>query len=137
MAFRIAPLVISLKVIRLVSFLANPKVSYKCQEIASPSRSSSVASQTTSDSFANFFNSATSAFLSELTSYSGAKLFSMSMANPFDAKSRTCPKLDFTVKSFPKYPSMVFAFAGDSTMTKFLLMLTKFCGSKRFESVQI
>ena len=33
-----------------------------------------------------------------------------------------CPKLDLTVKSFPKNPSMVFALAGDSTITKFLLI---------------
>ena len=26
---------------------------------------------------------------------------------------------DFTVKSFPRYPSMVLALAGDSTITKF------------------
>ena len=30
-----------------------------------------------------------------------------------------CPKLAFTVKSFPKYFWNVLAFAGDSTITKF------------------
>ena len=68
MDFKIAVLVISLNVIRFVSFLLSPNVSYKCQEIASPSRSSSVANQITSDSLTNFFNSVTNCFLSGVTS---------------------------------------------------------------------
>ena len=34
-------------------------------------------------------------------------------------KSLICPKLDATVKPFPKNFSIVFAFAGDSTITRF------------------
>ena len=86
-----AVLVISLKVMRLVSFFCSSSVSYKCQEIASPSRSSSVASHTVSAAFANFLSSATTCFLSGLTSYCGVKLASRSIAIPFLARSRTCP----------------------------------------------
>ena len=39
---------------------------------------------------------------------------------PPTGKSRIWPMLDFTMKSLPRYLLMVFAFAGDSTMTKFL-----------------
>jgi hypothetical protein len=35
----------------------------------------------------------------------------------------TCPMDAFTVKFFPKYLLMVFAFAGDSTITRDLAML--------------
>jgi hypothetical protein len=37
--------------------------------------------------------------------------------------------LEATLKSFPRYPSMVFALAGDSTITKFFDML--YLDSKR------
>ena len=67
-AFWTAVFVISLKVIRLVSLLSNPRVSYKCHEIASPSRSSSVASHTISAALVSFFNSATTFCLSSETS---------------------------------------------------------------------
>ena len=100
----------------------NPNVSYKCQLIASPSRSSSDANQIMSAPFDNFFNSAITFSLSGCTSYVGVKLFSISTPNPFFTKSLICPKLDLTVKSLPKNPSMVFAFAGDSTITKFFAM---------------
>ena len=49
---------------------------------------------------------------------------------PAVGKSRTCPTLDFTMKSEPKYLLIVFAFAGDSTMTSDLPMnatSTQFC----------
>jgi hypothetical protein len=41
----------------------------------------------------------------------------------FVGRSMTCPMDAFTVKFFPKYLLMVFAFAGDSTITRDLAML--------------
>src|SRR5690606_39691824 len=66
----------------------NASVSYKCHEIASPSRSSSEANQTVSAALANFFNSLTTAFLSEGTSYFCSKLFATSIASSVFTKSR-------------------------------------------------
>ena len=39
---------------------------------------------------------------------------------PDTGKSRTCPTLERTIKSFPRYLLMVLALAGDSTITKAL-----------------
>src|SRR5690554_7679777 len=36
---------------------------------------------------------------------------------PLVGRSRICPMLDFTTKSLPRYLLIVFALAGDSTMT--------------------
>jgi hypothetical protein len=41
----------------------------------------------------------------------------------FLGRSRTCPIEAFTVKSLPRYLLIVFALAGDSTMTRFLASL--------------
>ena len=90
-AFKIADFVISLNVIRLVFSSLSPNVSYKCQEIASPSRSSSVANHIISAALTCFFKSATNVFLSGVTSYTGLKLLLMSTDNPFFARSRTWP----------------------------------------------
>jgi hypothetical protein len=60
--------VISWKTILGVLSIGNQSWFATCQPIASHSRSSSVASHTLSDSFANFFSSATTFFLSGLTS---------------------------------------------------------------------
>src|SRR5437870_3381059 len=43
----------------------------------------------------------------------------MSMPNCFLGRSRTCPLLARTSKSGPRYLLIVFALAGDSTMTRF------------------
>ena len=126
MAFKMAVLVISLNTMRLVFSAFKPKTSNKCQLMASPSRSSSDANHTVSASLAYFFNSATNFFFSSGTSYLGAKPFLTSMAPSPDDKSRMWPILDFTMKPSPRYFSMVFAFAGDSTMTKFLIDMNYF-----------
>ena len=55
-AFFMALSVISLKTMRLVVFF-KPNASFKCQEIDSPSRSSSVANQTSSEDLAKLFSS--------------------------------------------------------------------------------
>ena len=68
MALRIAVLVISEKTIRLVFSIGISSASSKCQDIASPSRSSSVANQTTSAFCASFFKSLTTSCLSAVIS---------------------------------------------------------------------
>ena len=42
------------------------------------------------------------------------------MLSPLSCRSLICPKLDFTVKSFPRNFWIVPAFAGDSTITRLL-----------------
>ena len=104
-------------------FLSKPNASVKCHAIASPSLSSSVASQIISAFFTSDFSSFTTFVFSSEITYFGLNPFSISIAiPPFLGRSRMCPILDLTVKPFPKYPSIVFAFAGDSTITKFLLI---------------
>src|SRR5690554_911621 len=100
--------------------------------MASPSRSSSLASQTIFAFLDSAFNSATNFFLSLLTTYLGEKSPSTSTPNSLDGRSAICPKLEETLKSFPRNFSIVFAFAGDSTITKFFaifffVMRTKVC----------
>ena len=63
-AFRMAVFVISWNTIRLVLSGSKPNTSNKCQEMASPSRSSSDASQTILAFLASVFNSFTNFFLS-------------------------------------------------------------------------
>ena len=43
---------------------------------------------------------------------------SIGLPLPLVGRSRMCPTLDFTMYSLPKYLLIVFAFAGDSTITK-------------------
>ena len=94
----------------------------KCHAIASPSRSSSLASQIVSAFLARLFSSLTSFFLSLLTIYLAEKSPETSTPNSFAGRSAICPKLEATLNSLPKNFSIVFAFAGDSTITKFLAM---------------
>ena len=108
---------------RFVLALSNFKVSAKCQAMASPSRSSSLANQTVSAFFANSLSFLTSGFLSFETSYLGLKSPSTSTPNSLEGKSAMCPKLDSTLNSLPRNFSIVFAFAGDSTITRFLAII--------------
>ena len=117
-AFWIAVFVISWKVI-LGVFSGNFKVLIKCHAIASHSLSSSVAKYTLSCSFANFFNWFITFFFHFIITYSGEKLFLISIPNLLSGRSSTCQILATTSKSFHKYFWMVLAFAGDSTITKF------------------
>ena len=72
---------------RLVLFLSKFNSSDKCQEMASPSRSSSEASQTISAFFASPLSLVTNAFLSAETSYLGLKPFSTSTPISLEGKS--------------------------------------------------
>src|SRR5215813_7053555 len=57
------------------------------------------------------------------TSYSASNPFLTSTPSFFLGRSRTCPMDAFTWKSRPRYLLIVFALAGDSTMTRFLATL--------------
>src|ERR1700674_3783512 len=54
-----------------------------------------------------------------MISYSGWKLFCTSTPRPFEGRSLICPIEAITMKSLPRYLLIVFALAGDSTMTRF------------------
>ena len=95
-AFKMALFVISWKTILFAALGSNPNTWLKCQEMASPSRSSSEASQTVSAFFASFFNSFTTASLSEGISYSGEKSSRLTLIS-FFFKSRMCPYEDITL----------------------------------------
>ena len=110
--------------------MSNFKVWKRCQAIASPSLSSSLANQTKSDFFTKDFNSDTIFFLSSVTIYLGLKLLSILTPNSFDGRSEICPKLEATLNSFPKNFSIVLALAGDSTITKFLDINHFLCSQK-------
>src|ERR1700730_11469654 len=71
-----------------------------------------------------FFRSATIFLLlrffeSGMISYSGWKLFWTSTPRPFEGRSLICPIEAITMMTLPRYLLIVFAFAGESTMTKF------------------
>ena len=86
-ASSIADLVISWKTILFVFSSGSSNASFKCHDIASPSRSSSVASQTVSAFFVIFFSSLTTDFLSSGTMYLGVKLFLTSIPISFFSRS--------------------------------------------------
>src|ERR1700704_4311931 len=54
-----------------------------------------------------------------MISYSGSKLFWTSTPRPFEGRSLMCPIEAITMKSLPRYLLIVFALAGDSTITRF------------------
>ena len=86
--------------------------------MASPSLSSSLANQTVLDFLTSSFKFLTIDFLSLDTSYLGLKSLSTSIPIFFEGRSEICPKLEATLYPLPKNFSIVFAFAGDSTITK-------------------
>src|SRR5579864_7509847 len=67
---------------------------------------------------ASFFSLATTFSLPGITTYSVSKSLSTSTPSVLLGRSFTWPSEASTVKPFPRYFWMVFAFAGDSTMTK-------------------
>src|ERR1700694_3132148 len=67
---------------------------------------------------ASFFSLATTFSLPGITTYSVSKSFSTSTPRVLLGRSFTWPSEASTVKPLPRYFWMVFAFAGDSTMTK-------------------
>src|SRR5271165_3132964 len=75
--------------------------------------------------FAASFNSCMSFFLPSITSYLGRKPLSTSTARSRFGKSLMCPSEAFTMKFFPRYLLIVFAFAGDSTITSDFAICTQ------------
>ena len=86
-----APFVISLKTILQVSSSEIFKIFAKCQEIASPSLSGSVARYILSAFLAAFFNLAINSPFPLIVIYFGVKLSSISTPNLLLGKSLTCP----------------------------------------------
>src|ERR1035438_9498164 len=68
--------------------------------------------------FASFFSLATTFSLPGMITYSVAKLSSRSTPSDFLGKSLMCPSEASTSYPAPRYFWIVFALAGDSTMTK-------------------
>src|ERR1700722_8244430 len=64
------------------------------------------------------FNSAIIFFFPSISSYTGLKSLSTSTERFFFGRSFTCPSEAFTTNCLPRYLPIVFAFAGDSTMTR-------------------
>lgn len=98
--------------------MSNFNSRHKCHPIASHSRSSSVAIQTRFIAFAALLKAVTTAFLSGLTIYVGAKSFSLSIALFHFSRSVICHILATTSNHAQRYFLIVFAFAGDSTITR-------------------
>ena len=89
-----------------------------CQEIASPSRSGSVASQSRSAPFSALAIAATCLLPRSSALPVHGEAFSSGRTEPsFGGRSRTWPKLASTVKLPPRYLLIVLALAGDSTTT--------------------
>src|SRR3954449_1361045 len=125
-ASRIASGVISENVTRRALSGSTPAASATCQAIASPSRSRSVARKTVSADFASLVIAATCFLRSSEITYSGLKSCSTSTPSlflpGFSGRSRTCPYEASTRYPGPRYRSIVRAFAGDSTITKFFVI---------------
>ena len=109
--------VISLKVTRFAFSSSSSKSSLRCQEMASPSRSGSVARYTVEAALDSFFSSFISSRLSLTGIYCGSKPCSISTPILLLGRSRRCPMDAVTLYPLPRYFSIVLAFAGDSTMT--------------------
>jgi hypothetical protein len=62
--------------------------------------------------------------------YLGKKSPSTLTPNSLEGRSAMWPKLEATLYSLPKKFSIVFAFAGDSTITKFFAMMGFFLSTK-------
>src|SRR5271154_4968498 len=75
------------------------------------------------DAFASFLSRSTTFSFPGMTISSGAKLPSLrSTPSLFFGRSLMCPTEASTVKSFPRYLLIVLALAGDSTITRDLLI---------------
>ncbi len=119
MAFWMPAGVISLKRTRLTGrLLGGLMASSRCQLMASPSRSGSVASTSSSAVLAAARSSLTTFSLAGLISYSSWKPFSMSTPS-LRGRSRMWPTEAMTLYPLPRYLVMVFAFDGLSTITSF------------------
>ena len=123
--------VISWKTIRLTGTFGFSSSS-RCQAIASPSRSSSVARKSSSAPLSRSLSLRICARLSAGTTYSGSKwsstftpsraqgrpLYFAGISSAPLGRSRMWPKLDSTTYPDPRKPAIIRAFFGDSTITR-------------------
>ena len=100
---------------------SRPSADKRCQAIASPSRSSSVASIISSAVLAFFFKIFKFFRAFSGTIYFGSKLFSTSTPSCDFGRSLMCPKLDSITKFLPRNLVMVLAFVGLSTIINLIL----------------
>ena len=129
MAFWMPVAVISLKRTRLTGrLLGGLMASSRCQLMASPSRSGSVASTSSEADLAAARSSRTTFSLAGLISYSSWKPFSMSTPS-LRGRSRMWPTEAMTLKPLPRYLVMVLALEGLSTITSFRPRLVASLGS--------
>lgn len=109
--------VISLNTTRQGSFSSSFSIFARCHEIASPSRSGSVASTICFACFASLRIFSITSPLPRRVIYLGSKSCSTSTPSWLFGKSRTCPFDAMTLYFEPRYFSIVFALDGDSTIT--------------------
>ena len=115
-AFCTAPFVISLNVTLVILLLSSFNIVARCQAIASPSRSGSVARYTFFACFASFFKDFIKSPFPLIFIYSGSKSFSMLTPNFDFGRSLICPIDATTFVLPPRNFFIVLAFAGDSTI---------------------
>ncbi len=96
-------LVISVKMTRFSLLTSTPKSSARCQEMASPSRSGSVASRTLSLFLAAAFSFLIRSSLPLMFSYTGAKSWSTSTPSLLLGRSRMWPMEAITSYPSPRY----------------------------------
>ena len=141
-----ASFVISLNTIRFTGTVGL-RTSSRCHEIASPSRSSSVARINSSTPLRWSLSFFTTFFLSFGMTYSGSKSFSTLIPSEDqgsflyfsgtsfaeEGRSRMCPIDASTITSSGKYCLIVFVLVGDSTITSRFMALnsTFFLPTKR------
>src|SRR3990170_2366179 len=113
----IARAVISLNVTRYTLRPLTGSSWARCQPIASPSRSGSVATYSASAFSAAFFSSSTTFRFAARTRYSGLKPFFTSTPSRDLGRSRTCPMQALTMYFESRYFWIVLTFVGDSTTT--------------------
>src|SRR5215470_7714956 len=106
-----------------MSFLSKGSSWARCQPIASPSRSGSVATYKMSARSAAFLSSSRIFFLLGATTYFGLKPFLGSTPSADLGRSRTWPIEAFTMNLESRYFWIVLTFVGDSTTTKARLPL--------------
>ena len=92
-----AVFVTSLKVILLASSGAMPRMVARCHDIASPSRSGSVAKNILSAFLASFFKAFITSPFPCILIYFGSNPFSMSTPSVLFGRSRTCPTVATTL----------------------------------------
>ena len=117
MEFFTAVDVISLNTMRHLLLSSRLSTCARCQLMASPSRSGSVARNTFSADFASLRMRSNTSPLPRRVMYFGSKLLSIFTPSWLLGRSRTCPLDATTLYLLPKNLPIVFAFAGDSTMT--------------------